>query len=52
MRVLGTVYESDGRPTGAGTVGLQVGDEPFVGSFTGDRILRIGLSGSGTGGTR
>jgi hypothetical protein len=37
------VYESDGRTMGAGTVGLQVGDELFVGSFAGDRILRVAL---------
>jgi hypothetical protein len=43
METLGPVYESDGRPMGAGTVGLQVGRELFVGSFQGDRILRIDL---------
>ena len=43
MMNLGVVYESDGQPMGAGTVGLQVGDELFVGSFKGDRILRIAL---------
>lgn len=43
MTNLGAVYESDGQPMGAGTVGLQVGDELFVGSFKGDRILRIAL---------
>jgi hypothetical protein len=43
MEVLGTVYENQGRPMGAGTVGLQVGRELFVGSFQGDRILRIEL---------
>lgn len=44
MTPLGPVYESTGAPMGGGTVGLQVGDELFVGSFTGDRILRIDLS--------
>ena len=44
MTVLGTVYESTGAPMGAGTVGLQVGDELFIGSFKGDRILRVDLS--------
>lgn len=43
MTNLGVVYENDGQPMGAGTVGLQVGDELFVGSFKGDRILRIAL---------
>ena len=28
---------------GAGTVGLQVGDQLYVGSFAGDRILRVDL---------
>ena len=37
------VYESDGQTMGAGTVGLRVGDELFVGSFAGDRILRVRL---------
>ncbi len=44
MTVLGTVYESTGAPMGAGTVGLQVGEELFIGSFKGDRILRVDLS--------
>jgi hypothetical protein len=43
MEAVETVYESDGWPMGAGTVGLQVGRELFVGSFQGDRILRIDL---------
>ncbi len=43
MTPVGDVYESPGRPMGAGTVGLQVGRELFVGSFKGDRILRIDL---------
>ena len=47
MTNLGPVYESDGRPMGAGTVGLQVGRELFVGSFKGDRILRIDLDAEG-----
>lgn len=37
-------FDSVGSPMGAGTVGLQVGDELFVGSFSGDRILRVDLS--------
>lgn len=43
MTSLGPVYESDGTPMGAGTVGLQVGRELFIGSFKGDRILRVSL---------
>lgn len=49
MTNLGPIYESDGRPMGAGTVGLQVGRELFVGSFKGDRILRIDLDAEGEG---
>ena len=44
MTALGPVYESTGAPMGGGTVGLQVGDELFIGSFTGDRILRVALA--------
>ncbi|MEZ4280173.1 MAG: SMP-30/gluconolactonase/LRE family protein [Myxococcota bacterium] len=44
MTPLGPVYESSGAPMGGGTVGLQVGNELFIGSFTGDRILRVTLS--------
>lgn len=43
MTALGPVYESTGTPMGGGTVGLQVGNELFIGSFTGDRILRVAL---------
>ncbi|MEE2782050.1 MAG: SMP-30/gluconolactonase/LRE family protein [Pseudomonadota bacterium] len=43
MTILRTVYESKGAPMGAGTVGLQVGRELFIGSFKGDRILRVAL---------
>jgi len=43
MQPLGPVYESTGRPMGAGTVGLQVGDELFIGSFRSDRIVRVDL---------
>jgi hypothetical protein len=38
-----TIYRGGGAPMGAGTVGLRVGDELFVGSFAGDRILRVRL---------
>lgn len=44
MSPLGPIYESSGAPMGGGTVGLQVGNELFIGSFTGDRILRVALS--------
>lgn len=37
------VYTGDGPPMGAGTVGLQVGNELFIGSFKGDRLLRVKL---------
>jgi hypothetical protein len=38
------VYRGNGPPMGAGTVGLRVGDELFIGSFAGDRVLRVALS--------
>jgi len=38
------LYRNGGPPMGAGTVGLQVGDELLVGSFAGDRVLRVDLS--------
>ena len=44
------IYRSDGATMGAGTVGLRVGSELFVGSFAGDRILRVDLS-AGAGAT-
>ena len=37
-------FDGAGSPMGAGTVGLQVDDELFIGSFAGDRILRVDLS--------
>jgi hypothetical protein len=37
------VYRGGGPPMGAGTVGLRVGDELFIGSFAGDRVLRVSL---------
>ncbi len=39
------IYASDGVTMGAGTVGLPLGGELFVGSFAGDRILRVALGG-------
>jgi sugar lactone lactonase YvrE len=36
-----TVFDGRGSPMGAGTVGVQVGEELFIGSFTGDRIVRV-----------
>ena len=37
------IYESDGRPMGGGTVGLQLGEELFMGSFAGNRLVRLAL---------
>jgi sugar lactone lactonase YvrE len=37
------LYENEGPPMGAGTIGLRIGDELFVGSFGGDRLLRVQL---------
>lgn len=37
------VYHGNGAPMGGGTVGLRVGDELFIGSFAGDRVLRVAL---------
>ena len=37
------LYGNKGTPMGAGTVGLVVGDEVYVGTFAGDRILRVRL---------
>ena len=37
------VYRGGGAPMGGGTVGLRVGDELFIGSFAGDRVLRVAL---------
>jgi hypothetical protein len=39
-----TLHRGGGPPMGAGTVGVRVGDELFIGSFAGDRILRVGLA--------
>lgn len=38
-----TLYENAGPPMGAGTAALRVGDELIVGSFAGDRIVRVKL---------
>jgi len=37
------LYLGGGAPMGAGTVGLQVGNELLIGSFAGDRVLRVDL---------
>ena len=37
------VYRGKGAPMGAGTIGLRVGDELFIGSFASDRVLRVAL---------
>ena len=44
MTIVETLYANEGAPMGAGTVGLRVGDELFIGSFHGDRILRVNLA--------
>ena len=36
-----TLVEQQGAPMGAGTVGLQVDGDLYIGSFTGDRMGRI-----------
>lgn len=43
MVVKQILFDSAGQPMGAGTVGLRVGDDLFIGSFKGDRILRYDL---------
>ena len=42
-------FDSEGSPMGAGTVGLQLGNELFIGSFAGDRILRVTLDDAPSG---
>ena len=37
------LYRNQGSPMGTGTAGVVVGRELFVGSFAGDRILRVAL---------
>jgi hypothetical protein len=39
------IYASDGETMGAGTVGLQAGDALYVGTFAGDRVLRVHRAG-------
>jgi hypothetical protein len=36
------VFANAGEPMGAGTVALDLGDELVIGSFSGDRIIRVG----------
>lgn len=43
MRIKETLYENEGAPMGTGTVGLRIGNDLFVGSVQGDRILRVDL---------
>jgi len=38
------LYEGGGPPMGAGTVAVRVGDELFVGTSAGDRLLRVQLA--------
>jgi hypothetical protein len=41
-----TVYEGGpGTPSGAGTVGLEVDGALLIGSFAGDRIVRVDMQG-------
>ena len=44
MTIVETLYANEGAPMGTGTVGLRVGDELFIGSVHGDRILRVNLA--------
>jgi hypothetical protein len=37
------LYENSGPPMGAGTAALKIGDELVIGSFAGDRIVRVKL---------
>jgi hypothetical protein len=38
------LYENAGPPMGAGTAAMRIGDELIVGSFKGDRIVRVTLA--------
>lgn len=38
-----TLYDNGGPPMGAGTSALHIGDELVIGSFAGDRLLRVTL---------
>lgn len=38
-----TVLEHGGAPMGAATVAQQVGEDLYLGSFAGDRIVRVAL---------
>jgi hypothetical protein len=37
------LYENAGPPMGAGTAALKIGDELIIGTFAGDRIVRVKL---------
>ena len=39
-----SLYENRGAPMGAGTAALRIGDELVIGSFKGDRIVRVTLA--------
>ncbi len=43
------VFRNEGAPMGAGTVAIQLGDELFIGSFAGDRIIRTPIEGTDRG---
>lgn len=38
-----TLFENPDAPMGAGTVGMKVGSQLFIGSFTGNRLLQVSL---------
>ena len=42
-----TLFENRRAPMGAGTVGLKVGSQLFIGSFSGNRILQVDLDSLG-----
>jgi hypothetical protein len=39
------LYENEGAPMGAGTATVRVGNELIIGTFAGDRIVRVSLGG-------
>jgi hypothetical protein len=41
-----TLFQNPMAPMGAGTVGLRVGSNLYVGTFSGNRILQVHLGGS------
>jgi hypothetical protein len=41
------LYRGEGAPMGGGTVGLWIGPDLLIGSFAGDRVLRVSLGNAG-----